>query len=186
MEREKTSIPDRPGRVVYSAEQIEEAVGGIAGRIAVRLDGEEPTLLILLKGGVMFGSDLIRAFPQGCNFDFIGVSSYGEALASSGRVDFYLYNLQRELIDNRPVILVDDICDSGTTFSAVAARVAADFAPSRLLSCSLIWRDGSGFTPDFHGFQHAGDEFLVGYGLGAGEQYRSLGEIMVLERDDAG
>ncbi len=171
-----------PGRVLYSAEAVNGAVRELASRIAARLGGEAPTLLILLKGGARFGCDLIRALPGKVNYDFVGVSSYGEELSSSGKVEFYLYRPERSLIDSRPVVLVDDICDSGTTFSAVSGCLKRDFAPALLLSCALIRRDGAGFTPDFHGFHYRGDEFLVGYGLGAGERYRELDEILVLNR----
>ena len=170
------------GPVIYSSAAISAVVVSVANKLAARLDGQEPTLLILLKGGVRFGCELISALQLECSYDFIGVSSYGEALCSSGRVDFYHYRLNREQIDGRPVVLVDDICDSGKTFKAVSERIKTDFKPASLLSCALIWRDGSGFEPDFFGFHHEGDEFLVGYGLGAGESYRELNCIAVLEQ----
>jgi hypoxanthine phosphoribosyltransferase len=171
-----------PGRILYNSAQIASAVHELAKKIEERLEGRAPTLLILLKGGARFGCDLIRALPGEVNFDFLGVSSYGNNLLSSGTVDFYLYRPARELIDSRPVVLVDDICDSGTTFSAVSERLRRDFNPEVLLSCSLIWREGAGFTPDFRGFHYSGDEFLVGYGLGAGELHRELEEIVILEQ----
>ncbi len=173
-----------PGRILYNSTQIASTVDELAVKISERLEGRAPTLLILLKGGARFGCDLIRALPGEVNYDFIGVSSYGEQLTSSGKLDFYLYRPPRELIDSRAVVLVDDICDSGTTFREVSARLKLDYKPATLLSCSLIWRDGAGFTPDFFGFHHKGDEFMVGYGLGAGESHRELGEIAVLEQSE--
>jgi hypoxanthine phosphoribosyltransferase len=171
-----------PGKILYSSAKIAGAVHDLAGAITERLDGLAPTLLIMLKGGARLGCDLIRALPGEVNYDFVGVSSYGKELSSSGTVDFYLYQPARELIDSRPVVLVDDICDSGTTFRAVTERLKRDYEPGVLLSCSLIWREGAGFTPDFHGFHYNGGEFLVGYGLGAGEHYRELEDIIILEQ----
>lgn len=171
----------QPGRIVYSAGDIAGAVNSVARRLADITDGQAPTFLILLKGGARFGCELIRAWPGESSYDFIGVSSYGERLASSGRVEFYHYSPDRQLIDSRTVVMVDDICDSGTTFAGVAGRLKSDFAPRVLLSCSLIWRSGAGFTPDLFGFRYDGEEFLVGYGLGAGERYRHLNDIRVIE-----
>lgn len=171
-----------PGRILYSSTEIAAAVLAIAGKITDRTGGEALSLLILLKGGVRFGCDLIRALPGEFYHDFAGVSSYGEEQSSSGKVEFYHFQPGRELIDNRVVVLVDDICDSGATFSAVTERLRRDYKPSSLLSCALIWREGAGFTPDFHGFHYGGDQFLVGYGLGAGERYRELDGVYILDQ----
>lgn len=175
--------PKAPGKIVYSEGDITNAVGRIAHELEERCSGQEPTFVILLKGGARFGCDLISAFKPSCKYDFIGVSSYGDNLSSSGKLEFYNYRLDRKLIDNRTVVLVDDICDSGATFAGVAAKLNNDFSPGKLFTCAMIWRDGSEFTPDLFGYHYKGDEFLVGYGLGAGELYRNLNEIVILEED---
>ncbi|MFC1544722.1 phosphoribosyltransferase [Gemmatimonadota bacterium] len=171
-----------PGKVLYEKKLIGRAVMKMSRGLKKAVGKNELTFLIILKGGARFASDLMSAYDGPYYYEFISASSYGGDLNSRGAVEFQHCNPDRELIDNRHVVLVDDICDSGATFGAVAGRILAEFNPAQLLTCSLIWRDGSGFTPDLWGFHYMGEEFLVGYGLGAGEQYRYLDDIVILEQ----
>ena len=170
------------GRVLYNKEAIGEAVKMMAGDLERAAGNKDLTFLIILKGGSRFAHDLMSAYSGTYNYEFICVSSYGRELNSCSAVEFHHCNPDRDLVDNCNVVLVDDICDSGATFGAVAGRILAEFSPAQLLTCSLIWREGSGFTPDLWGFHYLGEEFLVGYGLGAGEQYRYLDEIAILNQ----
>jgi hypoxanthine phosphoribosyltransferase len=182
----KTGVHEKSGhtlgRILYSRDEIAAAVTKIAAEIEAAARSRELTILGILKGGARFACDLMTAYEGPYFYEFISASSYGMELNSCGAVEFHHYRLDRELIDNRPVLLVDDICDSGATFGAVAGRILADYMPETLYTCSLIWREGAGFTPDMWGFHYPGREFLVGYGLGAGEHYRYLNEIRVLNQ----
>lgn len=171
------------GKILYCKAEIRQAVQRIAVELRKELGGSELTFLIILKGGARFACDLMTAYGGPYRYDFITASSYGMELNSCGAVEFNDFNLARELIDSQEVVLVDDICDSGATFGAVAGRILAEYAPARLITCSLIWREGAGFIPDLWGFHCLGKEYLVGYGLGAGEEFRYLEDIRILEQD---
>jgi hypoxanthine phosphoribosyltransferase len=170
-----------PGETIYGREEIAATVRRLAGELKVRLAGEEPTFLVLLKGGARFGCALIEAWAGPCDYDFIGVSSYGRSTESTGVLEYYLYPPARELIDNRTVVLVDDICDSGKTLAEVTARLEQEFTLRRLIGCALILRAGAGYEPELWGFRHRDHRFLVGYGLGAGERFRWLEGIAALQ-----
>ena len=175
----------KPERLLYSAEQICGGVGELAAELYRRLGPDElVTFVVLLKGGARFAFDLLSRYPGPYYYDFIGVASYGESVSPAGAVDFYHYGLNRELIDGRKVILLDDICDSGATFQAAVDRIHGDYAPVEILTCSLLWRAGSGFSPDFFAFRLDSNDYLVGYGLGAGEDFRHLKDIFTLDFEE--
>ncbi|MFH1068123.1 MAG: phosphoribosyltransferase family protein [Candidatus Glassbacteria bacterium] len=175
----------KPKRLLYDTEQIRQAVETLAAAVFKRLGpGTPATFVILLKGGARFAFDLLSRYPAPYYYDFLGVASYGEDTDSQGIVKFYHYALDRETIDGRAVVLLDDICDSGATFRAVVDRIKTDYAPAEILTCSLVWRSGAGFSPDFFAFQLDSNDYLVGYGLGAGEDFRHLNDIYTLDFEE--
>lgn len=172
---------------LFSHAMIMEGISVLAEKIYHGLAGEketpEPvTFIILLKGGARFACDLMAKYPGRCYYDFVGVSSYADKKSSGGTVDFYHFAPPRDLVDGRTVVLLDDICDSGLTFKSVAERMMREFKPGEVRTCALLRRWDSVFKPDFFAFEVCGGDFLVGYGLGLGEEYRDLNGIFTLEK----
>ncbi len=169
-------------KLMFSYEQVLAGVGAMAQGVYQGLTGPEGeaaavTFLVLLKGGVRFACDLMASYPGRYYYDFASVSSYADNTYSRGVVEFSHFAPRRDLLDGRVVVLLDDICDSGLTLGSVAGRLEREFQPAAIKTCVLLHRQGAAFTPDFSVFQVSGEDYLVGYGLGMGEEYRNLNGI---------
>lgn len=129
--------------------------------------------MTVLKGAVMFVSDLARAIPIPTQMEFMAVSSYGSATSSSGVVRI-LKDLDRD-IQNLDVLIVEDIIDSGLTLSWLMRNLASR-GPRSLNVVSLLRKpEAKKVDVDVAlvGFEIP-NEFVVGYGLDYGERYRDL------------
>jgi hypoxanthine phosphoribosyltransferase len=161
-------------RVVYSAEDIAQRVKEMGKQIAEDLPADEPLLLIgLLKGSFIFVSDLIREISRPAQVDFLVAGSYGSGTTSSGEVRL-LYDPEANLED-RHVILVEDIVDSGTTMNRLVPLLE-ERGPRSLEICALLHKHIAPHLvkePRWVGF-HAPQEFLIGYGLDHSEDFRNL------------
>ena len=143
-------------------------------------DGDDLLLVTVLKGAVMFVTDLARAIPLPTQFEFMAVSSYGSSTSSSGVVRI-LKDLDRD-IHGRDVLIVEDIVDSGLTLSWLLRNLAARH-PRSLRVCTLLRKPDavrSNVEIDFVGFDIP-NEFVVGYGLDYAERYRDLPYIGTLD-----
>lgn len=168
--------------VLVSEEQIRErtsALGADLGRDYAGI-GEDMLLVTVLKGAVMFVTDLARAIPLPTQLEFMAVSSYGSATSSSGVVRI-LKDLDRD-IAGRDVLIVEDIVDSGLTLSWLLRNLATR-GPKSLRVCTLL-RKPDAVRADvdiaYVGFDIP-NEFVVGYGLDYAERYRDLPYIGTLE-----
>ena len=169
-------------RVLISEEQLSKRVREMAAEITRDYAGKNPTMICILKGAVMFYSDLLRNIPIPLTMDFMAVSSYGNKTKSSGEVE-----IRKDLstsIEGKHVIIVEDIVDSGFTLSYLTRMLSSRGAASVKL-CTLLdkpARRAPGITlkSDYSGFV-VGDEFVVGYGLDYAEYYRNLPYIGVLK-----
>lgn len=169
-------------RVLISEEQLTKRIREMAAEITRDYAGKNPTMICILKGAVMFYSDLLRYIPIPLTMDFMAVSSYGNKTKSSGEVE-----IRKDLstsIEGKHVIIVEDIVDSGFTLSYLTRMLSSRGAASVKL-CTLLdkpARRAPGITlkSDYSGFV-VGDEFVVGYGLDYAEYYRNLPYIGVLK-----
>jgi hypoxanthine phosphoribosyltransferase len=134
-----------------------------------------------LKGGFIFLGDLVRCVSRPHEIDFVVAASYGDSMTSSGQVRL-LYDPATDLA-GRHVLLVEDIIDSGTTLNMLVHLLQAR-GPASLEICALLHKRKAKLVlePRFVGFD-APDEFLVGYGLDYGEQYRHLPFVGSLNRE---
>ncbi len=165
--------PTRPGigRVLLDESTIAARVDELGREITADFGGSEPLLIGLLKGAFVFMSDLARAIELPVEIDFMAVSSYGDATETSGVVRI-VKDLDTDL-SGRDVIVVEDIIDSGLTLDYVCGLLRAR-NPASLSVCSLLLRENAAFTEArYVGFEIGGD-FLVGYGLDAGQRFRHL------------
>ena len=173
-------MPQRPGGVLISREEIAARVVELGQSISREHGGGVPLLVGVLKGAAVFMADLIRAIPSPVAIDFMAVSSYGPATRSSGAV-----RLTADLsvsIEGRDVILVEDIVDSGRTIHYLR-RYLETRHPRSLEVCTLldtVERRQIEVALDYVGFVIP-DRFVVGYGFDLAGLYRGLPEIHALE-----
>ena len=173
--------------VLVTEQQINDKITELARQVAADypVDGAGATngdllLIGVLKGAVMFMTDLARAMTVPVQLDFMAVSSYGSATSSSGVVRI-LKDLDRD-ITGRRVLIVEDIIDSGLTLSWLLKNLASR-APASLEVCALL-RKPDAVKIDvpirYVGFEIP-NEFVVGYGLDYAERYRDLPYIGTLD-----
>ena len=169
--------------VLITPEQLQAKVTELAVAIAAAEPDEPEDDLILvgvLKGAVMFMTDLARALPVPVQLEFMAVSSYGSSTSSSGVVRI-LKDLDRDIAGRR-VLIVEDIIDSGLTLSWLMKNLSTR-NPTSLQVCALL-RKPDATKVDVE-VAHVGfdipNEFVVGYGLDYAERYRDLPYIGTLE-----
>jgi hypoxanthine phosphoribosyltransferase len=172
--------------VLLSEETIQARVselGQLVGdeyRERIGEDGADLLLVTVLKGAVMFVSDLARAIPLPTQLEFMAVSSYGSSTSSSGVVRI-LKDLDRD-INERDVLIVEDIVDSGLTLKWLLRNLATR-RPRSLKVCTLLRKPDAirvDLDLDYIGFDIP-NEFVVGYGLDYAERYRDLPYIGTLD-----
>jgi hypoxanthine phosphoribosyltransferase len=187
------------GEVLITADQIAARVRQLGADLAARYAGREPVLAAIMKGCVVFLADLVRAWPGPLDLEFVSAESYDGARPGDLRLalppDF------RRCIEGRPVLVLDDIYDTGRTLSA-ACRAIRDLGPTEVRTVVLLRKriapagvplaacsqcqprqtlDASPLCPpDWVGFEIP-DRFVVGYGLDFAERYRNLPCIGVLK-----
>lgn len=161
-------------RIVYTAEEIAERVEAMGRAITAAYPPEENLLLLgLLKGSFVFLGDLVRRIGRPVQVDFLVATSYGAGTTSSGEVQL-LYDPAAPLA-GRHVLLVEDIVDSGNTLNRLVGALR-DREPASLDVCALLHKHLAErllLEPRWVGFD-APTEFLIGYGLDYGEEFRHL------------
>ena len=173
--------------VLLTEEQIQRRTAELGAQIGedyrglpAAADSQDLLLVTVLKGAVMFVTDLARAIPLPTQFEFMAVSSYGTSTSSSGVVRI-LKDLDRD-INDRHVLIVEDVVDSGLTLSWLLRNLATR-RPRSLRVCTLLRKpDAVGANVDiaYVGFDIP-NEFVVGYGLDYEERYRDLPYIGTLD-----
>ena len=166
-------------KVLVTREEIQAAVKALGEKITADYAGKEPVLIGILKGAVVFYSDLIREIDLPLTTEFMAISSYGSATKSSGVVRI-LKDLDKP-INGKDVLIIEDIVDSGMTLSFLKENLLSRGAAS-LHIATLLDKPERRRVPlhvDYFGFTIP-DEFVVGYGLDYAEKYRNLPDIGVL------
>ncbi|MGB5759180.1 MAG: hypoxanthine phosphoribosyltransferase [Acidimicrobiales bacterium] len=173
--------PEDLGQILLTESQISARVAELGREICEDFAGQTPLLVGVLKGSAIFVADLARAITGPVELDFLAVSSYGEATRSSGVVKI-LKDLDQDITD-RPVVLVEDIIDSGLTMRFLVEHLNAQ-RPSALRTCSLLVRDSAEVgevSLDYVGFRIP-PSFVIGYGLDVAQRYRNLPYIATYRR----
>jgi hypoxanthine phosphoribosyltransferase len=168
--------------VLISRDQIAGGVARIGQEITRDFAGESVILLGVLKGACLFLSDLARQIELDATFDFIAVRSYGTKKESAGEVQ--LIKDVTSPLEDKNVILVEDILDTGLTFSFLSKLLLAR-KPRNLRLAALLDKPSRRQMPvqaDYVGFRIP-DRFVVGYGLDYAERYRNLPDICVFSDD---
>jgi hypoxanthine phosphoribosyltransferase len=160
-------------RIVYSPDQIAARVREMGRDITEFYPDGDPVLMLgLLKGSFIFMADLVREIARPCQVDFLIASSYGTGTESSGEVRL-LYDTEVTMED-RHVLLVEDIIDSGTTLKRLIPLLESR-GPRSIELVTLLHKRIATLVrePRWVGFD-APREFLVGYGLDHSEDFRNL------------
>ncbi len=165
--------------VMISAEQIKDKLNELAKEISKDYKARTPLLIGVLKGAVVFLSDLIREIEIPLEIDFMAVSSYGADTASSGIV-----RIQKDLdqsIKGKDILIVEDIVDTGLTLNYLFENLGSR-QPNSIKVVTLLDKPDRRkveFEADYCGFKIP-DRFVVGYGLDFNEKYRNLNDICIL------
>ena len=164
----------------------ETKIAETCDRLAAQINADYPDVnrelvfVIVLKGSVLFATDLIRRVNRPCTMEFMKVSSYGAGVATSGFIQVSL-DLKRDIKDC-DVIIIEDIIDSGRTLQKLCSLLA-DRGAHSVKCCTLLDKPSRRqveVTADYTGITIP-DEFVVGYGLDYAEYYRNLPYIGVLD-----
>jgi hypoxanthine phosphoribosyltransferase len=172
------------GDVIVSTSELEARIAELGATITADYAGRAPLLVGVLKGAFLFMADLARQIDLPVEFDFMAVSSYGNATKSSGVVRI-VKDLDLDLSD-RHVLIVEDIIDSGLTLAYLRKNLLAR-NPVSVEVCALLVREGLQKTEldlRYVGFEIPPD-FVVGYGLDVAERYRNLPFVAVYTGSDS-
>ena len=158
---------------------LQARIAELGAEITRDYEGREPLLVGVLKGAIFFMADLMRRIELPCEVDFMAISSYGAGIDSSGVVRI-LKDLDAS-IENRNVLIVEDIIDSGLTLSYLLRNLEAR-RPASLEICALLTkpeRRENDVQCRYIGFEIP-NRFVIGYGLDFAERYRNLPYVGVL------
>ena len=167
-------------RVLISEEEIKSIVKRLGEQISKDYIGKNLLMISVLKGSILFMTDLMRAIDIHCRIDFMAVSTYAGGLKSSG-----VAKIVKDLdmpIEGYDLLVVEDILDSGVTLSYILELLAAR-NPASIKICTLLdkpERRKNGLQADYVG-AIIPDEFVIGYGLDYDERYRNLPFVGVLK-----
>ena len=160
--------------VLYSQEELQKRIKELAEELNNHFKGEDIFAICVLKGSVMFFTDLVEYLTMPLKMEFIRLSSYGSNYSSSGKVK--AVNLSLPDINGKNVLIVEDIIDTGHTAKFLLDFIGHNFQTKSTTFCSLLNKKskrGVDVDADFSGFV-VDDKFLVGYGLDFEGYYRNI------------
>lgn len=175
----KEHIQGTIGEVMITEEEIEAKAREIGKKITEDFAGEEVVLVGILRGAVVWMTELMKNIDLDVKIDFMACSSYGASTKTSGVV-----KINKDLdsdIEDKNVIIVEDIVDSGLTLEYLKEYLG-NRGPKCVKVCALLDKPSGrkvDIEADYYGFT-VGDQFIVGYGLDYNQSYRQLPYITVL------
>ena len=172
----------QPPRILIPEVRLQARVAELAQEISNDYRGKDITAICILKGSFVFFSDLIRKLDLKLTCEFLGVSSYGNKMVPSGEVKVTLDI--NEPLENKHVIIVEDIVDTGLTLDYIMNTLRAR-KPASIRSCALLMKPEclkTDIDVDYVGFK-IGKEFVVGYGVDYAGKFRGLPYIGYFEHE---
>jgi hypoxanthine phosphoribosyltransferase len=167
------------GEILVSSEDLKRRVAELGVEISRDYEGRDLFMIGVLKGAVLFLADLMRHLTVPCEIDFMAVSSYGSQTDTSGVVRI-LKDLDAP-IEDRHVLVVEDIVDSGLTLQYLMRNLKAR-RPASLEVCALLTKPERlrvDLSPRYLGFEIP-NRFAIGYGLDHAQRYRNLDYVAAL------
>ncbi len=168
-------------KILITREQLQTRIAEMGETISRDYKDKDLLLVCILKGGVLFLSDLVRAIHIPHAMDFMAISSYGGTRTESSGVVRILMDLNSN-IEHRNVLIVEDIIDTGRTLTYIIGNLKTR-NPASLKICTLLNKPSRrevNVPVDYAGFDIP-NEFVVGYGLDYDEIYRNLPFVGVLK-----
>ncbi len=168
-------------KILLTENQLQVRIAELGTQISQDYADKNLLLLCVLKGGVLFLTDLMRHITIPHEIDFMAVSSYGKGVRETTGVVRIVKDLEGP-IENKHILIVEDIIDSGVTLSYLI-QLLKPRNPASLKICTLLnkWQRRTTDIPvDYIGFDIP-DEFVFGYGLDLDEQYRNLPYVGVVK-----
>ncbi len=169
-------------KVLITEKEIMDKVKELGAKISKDYKDKDVLFVCVLKGAIMFMSDLSKYIDIPMDMDFMAVSSYGASTQSSGVVRI-IKDLDAS-IENRHVVIIEDIIDSGLTLSYLIKNLQSR-KPASLKICTLLdkpARRTAEIKPDYSGFV-IDDHFVVGYGLDYDEKFRNVPYIFIPKQE---
>ena len=167
-------------KVLFDEETINARVEELAQELYQVYGDEEVVFVCALKGAVFFACDLLKKYPGDARIEFLKASSY-QGKKSTGKVSLNL-SVSKENIENRHVVIIEDIVDTGNTL-VFLNNYLCNMNPRSLVTCALLDKKIKrvmDVDPTYSGFV-IDDLFVIGYGLDYDGKYRNLPYIGVLE-----
>ena len=181
-------IPDRYEKL-YSNEVIQREVKRLGSEISPWVQkveeetGAIPLAVCILRGALFFYADLLRAIDHSIEPECVRAWAY--SLTDNKKEDKTGVRVSVESVvaENRSILIVDDICDTGSTLARLV-RVLNDLGAREVKTAVLIHRvvKNSKFTPDWAAFKYDGPEWFVGYGMDDRNHYRNLQDVYIMRR----
>jgi len=168
--------------VLIDEKQLKERIKELGRRITKDYEDKNPVLVSVLRGSFIFVADICREIKIPVTFDFMAVSSYGNSKVSSGIV-----RITKDLefsIENKDVIIIEDIIDSGRTLNYLIKNLQAR-NPKNVEVCALLDKNVPRKTENkvkYKGFDIP-NKFVVGYGLDFAEKYRNFPFVGYIENE---
>jgi hypoxanthine phosphoribosyltransferase len=173
-------VEDQEIKVLIDEKTLKKKIRKLGEMISKDYTGRTPILVAILKGSFIFVADICRCISVPVVFDFMALSSYGNARVSSGIV-----RITKDLdtnIEGRDIIIIEDIIDSGRTLNYLIKNLEAR-NPKSIEICALLDKEVPRKTSNnikYKGFDIP-NKYVIGYGLDVGEKYRNLPYIGYLE-----
>ncbi len=165
--------------ILYSPADIEFAVNKLALQIKKDYQGKKITIICILKGALVFTTDLMRHLPDSdIELDFIRCQSYTGTKSSGTPI---LFSGPHIMLNDKNILIVEDIIDTGKSLLLIQ-KFLKEFKPKDLKTCVLLDKSWDNIKVDYIGMKAPADEFVIGYGLDYNEQYRNLPGIFTLNR----
>lgn len=165
---------------LFSKEEIHQRLKGLADEIGEDIT-EEVHVICVLKGAVIFATDLVRHLTMPVKMEFIRLSSYGSSTKTSGKVNAVDISLPD--LNDKNVLIIEDIVDTGLTAKFLLDFINNNFRTKTTKFCSLLDKKcfrKTSIEPDYVGFE-IDDKFVIGYGLDFDGYFRNLPYIGYVE-----
>lgn len=166
---------------LYSENDLQDKIKEIAKKLNEDYNNEEVYVICVLKGSVMFTTDLVKYLTMPVKMEFIRLSSYGTSTTSSGKVNAVDISLPD--LNGKNVLIVEDIIDTGLTAKFLIDFIDNNFMTKSTKFCSLLDKKcfrKTDIEPDYTGFE-VDNKFVIGYGLDFEGCYRNLPYIGYVE-----
>ncbi len=170
------------GEIVFSSSQIQGKIRELGEQITNDYKDRDLLVISILRGGIFFLTDLVRSINAPLSIDFMGISTYGISDTSGGVVR--ITKDLEEVIENKHVLVTEDIIDTGLTISYLLRNLKARY-PKSIEVCALLDRNirrMADVNIKYKGFD-IGEKYIVGYGLDYKQKFRNLDSIYELKID---